>query len=88
VVVDRRDALINFRIKPQPQNEFEEMEPESDWIVAMPDDYFLDEMERHSGLPPALRGVFKSVRGDLHSRLLERHATPHQGWGNCRYHTV
>ena len=40
VLYDYDDVMplerINFRIKPQPQNEFEEMEPESDWIVAMP----------------------------------------------------
>jgi isocitrate dehydrogenase kinase/phosphatase len=68
VLYDYDDVMplerINFRIKPQPQNEFEEMEPESDWVVAMPDDYFLDEMERYSGLPPALRATFKSVYGD------------------------
>ncbi|MCX6831748.1 MAG: bifunctional isocitrate dehydrogenase kinase/phosphatase, partial [candidate division Zixibacteria bacterium] len=71
VLYDYDDVMplerINFRIKPQPQNEFEEMEPESDWIVAMPDDYFLDEMERYSGLPPALRAAFKSVHGDLYT---------------------
>ncbi len=71
VLYDYDDVMplerIHFRIKPEPQNEFEEMEPESDWIVAMPDDYFLDEMERYSGLPPALRGVFKSVHGDLYT---------------------
>ncbi len=71
VLYDYDDVLplerINFRIKPLPQDEFEEMEPESDWIVAMPDDYFLDEMERYSGLPPALRAAFKSVHGDLYT---------------------
>jgi isocitrate dehydrogenase kinase/phosphatase len=86
VLYDYDDVMplerINFRIKPQPQNEFEEMEPESDWIVAMPGDYFLDEMERYSGLPPALRAAFQiSPRRLVHSRLLERHATPYQGRG-------
>jgi isocitrate dehydrogenase kinase/phosphatase len=71
VLYDYDDVLplerINFRIKPQPQDEFEEMEPESDWVVAMPGDYFLDEMERYSGLPPALRGAFKAVHSDLYT---------------------
>jgi isocitrate dehydrogenase kinase/phosphatase len=71
VLYDYDDVMplerINFRIKPLPQNEFEEMESESDWIVAMPDDYFLDEIERYSGLPQALRAVFKSVHGDLYT---------------------
>jgi isocitrate dehydrogenase kinase/phosphatase len=71
VLYDYDDVMplerINFRIKPLPQNEFEEMESESDWIVAMPDDYFLDEMERYSGLPQALRAAFKSVHGNLYT---------------------
>ena len=58
---------INFRIKPQPQDEFEEMEPEQDWVVVMPGDYFIDEMERYSGLPPSLRPIFKAYHDDIYT---------------------
>jgi isocitrate dehydrogenase kinase/phosphatase len=41
------------------------MDPEEDWIVAEPTDFFLDEIDTFVGIPSALRGVFKSVHGDL-----------------------
>jgi isocitrate dehydrogenase kinase/phosphatase len=56
----------NFRDKPLPQDEFEEMESEQEWIVAMQDDYFMDEIERFSGMPDRLRGIFRSVHADLY----------------------
>ncbi len=57
----------NFRDKPQPQNEFEEMESESEWIVAMQDDYFMDEIEHYSGMPDRLRAAFRAVHADLYT---------------------
>ncbi len=57
----------NFRDKPQPRDEFEEMESEQEWIVAMQDDYFMDEIERFSGMPDRLRGIFRSVHSDLYT---------------------
>lgn len=56
----------NFRDKPLPRDEFEEMESEQEWIVAMQDDYFMDEIERFSGMPDRLRGTFRSVHADLY----------------------
>ena len=57
----------NFRDKPKPRDEFEEMESEQEWIVAMQDDFFMDEIERFSGMPDRLRGVFRSVHADLYT---------------------
>jgi isocitrate dehydrogenase kinase/phosphatase len=58
---------INFLEKPQPRNEFEEMSLEEDWVVASPDDYFMDEIDRYSGIPYPLKGIFTSVHGDLYT---------------------
>ncbi len=58
---------VAFREKPLPRNELEETGPEEDWICAGGEDFFLDEIERYSGVPQALRGVFKSVHGDLYT---------------------
>jgi isocitrate dehydrogenase kinase/phosphatase len=58
---------ITFREKPLPRNDQEETQPEEDWIFATEEDFFMDEIERYSGIPPALRGVFKSVHGDLYT---------------------
>lgn len=57
----------NFRDKPKPRDEFEEMESEQEWIVAMQDDFFMDEIERFSGMPDRLRGIFRSVHADLYT---------------------
>ncbi len=54
-----------FRIKPQPRSEDEILEPEEDWITTSPNDFFIDEMERYSGVPLPLRGVFGTVHSDL-----------------------
>jgi isocitrate dehydrogenase kinase/phosphatase len=56
---------VNFRHKPQPKNELEELEDDSDRISAMPNDFFLDETERYSGIPVRLKGIFKRTHGDL-----------------------
>jgi isocitrate dehydrogenase kinase/phosphatase len=71
VLYDYDDVLpierIKFREKPEPRNEIEETEPEEDWIFATEEDFFMDEIERYSGIPQALRGFFKSVHGDLYT---------------------
>lgn len=54
-----------FLRKPAPRNYAEELQPEEDRIASMPDDFFMDEIERYSGLPQPLKGVFKAVHGDL-----------------------
>jgi isocitrate dehydrogenase kinase/phosphatase len=58
---------VNFRVKPHPRDEFEEMEPEENWILASPDDFFMDELDRYSGIPHPLKGIFKSVHNDLYT---------------------
>jgi isocitrate dehydrogenase kinase/phosphatase len=58
---------VTFREKPLPRAEFEETEAEEDWIVASEEDFFVDEIDRFSGIPEPLKGVFKSVHGDLYT---------------------
>lgn len=58
---------ITFREKPVPRSELEESEPEENWIVATEDDFFMDEIDRYSGVPYPLKGIFKSVHGDLYT---------------------
>lgn len=71
VLYDYDDVLpieqITFREKPAPRDEIEETEPEEDWIVATEEDFFMDEIDRYSGIPQPLKGVFKSVHGDLYT---------------------
>lgn len=71
VLYDYDDVLpmekIKFRKKPLPRNEFEETGPEEEWITVTGEDFFLDEIERYSGIPRPLKGVFKSVHGDLYT---------------------
>jgi isocitrate dehydrogenase kinase/phosphatase len=71
VLFDYDDVLpierITFRVKPAPRNEFEESEPEENWIVATQEDFFMDEIDRYSGVPQPLKGVFKSVHADLYT---------------------
>lgn len=71
VLYDYDDVLpierITFREKPLPRNEMEETEPEENWIVATDEDFFVDEIERYSGIPKPLTGVFKSIHGDLYT---------------------
>jgi isocitrate dehydrogenase kinase/phosphatase len=71
VLYDYDDVLpmetVKFRRKPLPRNEFEETRPEEEWICVTGEDFFLDEIERYSGIPQPLRGVFKSVHGDLYT---------------------
>lgn len=72
VLYDYDDVLpierIKFRVKPAPRNEIEETKPEEDWIFATDEDFFMDEIDRYSGIPKPLKGVFKSVHGDLYSQ--------------------
>jgi isocitrate dehydrogenase kinase/phosphatase len=71
VLYDYDDVLpierITFREKPQPRDEQQETEPEENWILATEDDFFMDEIERYSGIPAPLKGVFKAVHGDLYT---------------------
>ncbi len=71
VLYDYDDVMpierIKFREKPAPRNEMEEAEPEEDWIIATGEDFFMDEIDRYSGIPRPLKGVFKSVHGDLYT---------------------
>jgi isocitrate dehydrogenase kinase/phosphatase len=71
VLFDYDDVLpieqIRFREKPPPRDEIEEMEPEENRISATEDDFFIDEIDRYSGIPEPLKGVFKSVHGDLYT---------------------
>lgn len=69
VLFDYDDVIpleeARFRHKPGPSDEFQEMDPEEEWIVAEPTDFFLDEINSFVGIPPALRGIFDSVHHDL-----------------------
>jgi isocitrate dehydrogenase kinase/phosphatase len=71
VLYDYDDVLpierVKFREKPVPRDEFEEIEAEEDWIFATEDDFFMDEIDRYSGIPKPLKGVFTSVHGDLYT---------------------
>ena len=58
---------VTFREKPLPRNEQEETSLEGDWIIATEDHFFMDEIERYSGIPNPLKGAFKSVHGDLYT---------------------
>ncbi len=71
VLYDYDDVLpierVTFREKPLPRSEYEETEPEENWIMATQEDFFMDELDRYSGIPQALKGIFKSAHGDLFS---------------------
>jgi isocitrate dehydrogenase kinase/phosphatase len=54
-----------FKRKPGARDEYEEMNPEEDWIVAEPTDFFVDEIDSFVGIPSALRGLFNSEHKDL-----------------------
>ncbi len=51
--------------KPDPKNEFEETNPEEEWIVAESTDFFLDEIDTYVGIPSPLRGIFNAEHKDL-----------------------
>jgi isocitrate dehydrogenase kinase/phosphatase len=65
-VIPLEDA--QFRHKPNPKTEYEEMNPEEDWIIAEPTDFFLDEIDTFVGIPQPLRGVFNSAHKDLFTK--------------------
>jgi isocitrate dehydrogenase kinase/phosphatase len=71
VLFDYDDVMpierIRFREKPTPRDDYEEIEPEENWIFATEEDFFMDEIDRYSGIPHPLKGVFKSVHGDLYT---------------------
>ena len=62
-VIPLEDAT--FRRKPGAMDEYEEMNPEEDWIIAEPTDFFVDEIDSFVGIPYALRGIFNSEHKDL-----------------------
>ena len=62
-VIPLEDAT--FRSKPGAMDEYEEMNPEEDWIIAEPTDFFVDEIDSFVGIPYALRGIFNSEHKDL-----------------------
>jgi len=69
VLYDYDDVMpledAQFRHKPGPMDEYEELNPEEEWIVAEPTDFFLDEMDSFVGIPRALRGIFNAEHKDL-----------------------
>jgi isocitrate dehydrogenase kinase/phosphatase len=69
VLYDYDDVIplenAQIKCKPDPKDEFEEMTPEEEWIVAQSTDFFLDEMNTFVGIPYPLRGIFDSVHKDL-----------------------
>lgn len=69
VIYDYDDVLpmerIKFREKPAPRLESEETGPEDEWIMATGEEFFMDEIDRYSGIPKPLKGIFSSVHGDL-----------------------
>ncbi len=71
VLYDYDDVLpmetVTFREKPQPRTDLEETEPEEDWICVTGEEFFMDELERYSGIPLPLQGTFKAVHGDLYT---------------------
>lgn len=56
----------NFRIKPEARDNTEEMLPDEERISPQSDDFYLDEIERFSGIPLPLKGVFDAVHADLY----------------------
>jgi isocitrate dehydrogenase kinase/phosphatase len=69
VLFDYDDVMpledAQFKRKPGPMDEYEEMNPEEEWIVAEPTDFFLDEIDTFIGIPHALRGIFNAEHKDL-----------------------
>ncbi len=71
VLYDYDDVLpieqVRFREKPAPRNEMEETGAEEEWITASAEEFFMDEIDRYSGIPKPLKGIFRTVHGDLYS---------------------
>jgi isocitrate dehydrogenase kinase/phosphatase len=69
VLYDYDDVIplenANFKTKPEPRDEYEEMKLEEDWIFAEPNDFFMDEMDTFIGIPEPLRGIFNAAHRDL-----------------------
>ncbi len=62
-VIPLEDA--NFRIKPWSRDEYNDMRGDEEWISSAPYDFFIDEIDHFLGIPYLLKGIFKSVHGDL-----------------------
>ena len=56
---------VRFLEKPPPRSDDEELLAEEDRIVAGPNDFFMDEMRRFSGLPRPLQGIFEAAHPEL-----------------------
>lgn len=71
VLFDYDDVIAlekaNFKEKPELKYPEGDLEPDEDWILASPEDFFVDEMNRYSGIPGPLREVFNAVHSDLYS---------------------
>jgi len=71
VLYDYDDVLplenVTFREKPLPRDDFEDIAAEEDWISVTGEEFFIDEIERYSGVPRPLRATFRSVHGDLYT---------------------
>jgi isocitrate dehydrogenase kinase/phosphatase len=85
VLYDYDDVLpierIRFREKPAPRDEFEEASPEENWVIATEEEFFMDEIDRWSGIPKPLKGVFKSIHGDLYTLKFWDNLTERLGRG-------
>ena len=85
VLYDYDDVLpierIRFREKPAPRDEFEETSPEENWVIATEEEFFMDEIDRWSGIPKPLKGVFKSIHGDLYTLKFWDNLTERLGRG-------
>lgn len=71
VLYDYDDVLplesIKFQNKPVPRNDYEELLPEEDWILAEPTDFFMDEMHTFLGIPYQYMDLFNTKHKDLFS---------------------
>lgn len=71
VLYDYDDVIplekANFRVKPEPRNDYEEFAREDAWITAVPTDFFMDEIYRFLGIPRSLKGIFISEHATLFS---------------------
>jgi len=56
---------LKCREKAAPRNECEETGAEEDWIFATEEYFFIDEIDRYSGIPRPLKGIFQSIHGEL-----------------------
>ncbi|HTO92886.1 MAG TPA: bifunctional isocitrate dehydrogenase kinase/phosphatase [Bacteroidota bacterium] len=79
VLYDYDDVLpmerVRFREKPAAEEDGRENEPDEDRFSAGDEDFFIDEIEQYSGVPGPLKGILKSVHGDLYTLEFWRELT-------------